>query len=555
MPQDAFTLKYVAGELKEKLCGGKISKIVQPARDELTFIIYTANGSVKLDACLSAQDSRLSVSRDEKSVPQNAPNFCMLLRKHLQNAEILDIVQPDFERIIYFDLRCVADFSASVMRLYFEIMGKYSNAVLCENGVIVGALKTAFLGENARRVLFGGVKYVPPEPQDKINPQDLSALAGLKIPADGDRAKFICDKIKGIAYATALEIESLYGEALTGGDIHGYIFDMPAEPCVTYLDGEPCDFKVRSVRSDRKIYPTLLEAQGAYYSYAYAKKLFLGKRSRLEGALHGAVKKLEKRLGIIEQKLSECADAENVRLKGELITANIYAVARGAEELEAVNYYDENGGTVKIELDATLSPAQNAQRYYKKYAKLKRTLASVTEQKKQALKRAEYLKSIACSISSAESVNDLEEIEEELDALNLLKRAQTARKKQAEIPYRSYRIGGFKILAGRNNIQNDRLTKSLSPDDIWLHTQRYHSSHVGIITGGRSVPNGVLLAAAEICAYYSDGRAGSKIPVDHTLKKYVKKPSGANAGFVIYTDYETLLADPKNHCGEDNGNE
>ena len=224
MPQDAFTIKYVAKELKELLCGGKISRIIQPSRDELTFIIYTGKSNIKLDACLSAQSSRLSISNDDKPVPLSAPNFCMLLRKHLQNAEILDIVQPDFERIIYFDLKCTSDFSSSVMRLYFEIMGKYSNAILTENGIIVGALKTTSIGENTRRVLFGGVKYTPPEPQDKVAPYDLSGLEEVMKYATGDKAKFICEKIKGVAYATALEMVMLYGDDITAQNIYDYIF-------------------------------------------------------------------------------------------------------------------------------------------------------------------------------------------------------------------------------------------------------------------------------------------------------------------------------------------
>ena len=547
MPQDAFTIKYIAEELKNALTGGKISKITQPARDELTFIIYTAKGNVKLDACLSAQDSRLSLSADEKPVPQNAPNFCMLLRKHLQNAEISDVRQPDFERIIYFDLKCVSDFSASVMRLYFEIMGKYSNAVLCENGVIVGALKTTAIGDNTKRVLFGGVKYQPPEPQDKINPDDVAAMDCVLLTPCPDKAKQISEKIKGICYATALEIVNFYGGNPTGSEIYDYIFNMRREPCVTYLDGNPHDFKVRSSEKDKKIYPDLLQAQSEYYSYVYNKKLFSGKKHRLESALSAAVKKTEKRLAAIRQKLLDCRDAEDIKLKGELLTANLYAVKRGDDRFKAVNYYDANGGTVEIQLDTALTPAQNAQKYYKKYAKLKLTQTSVCLQQDETLQKLDYLNGIASNIRAAENIFDLEETEQELTQLGLLKLPPERKKKPAEIPYRVYFADGFEILAGRNNVQNDRLTRSLAPEDIWLHTQKYHSSHVGIVTGGREVPDNVLLTAAEICAYYSDGREGNKIPVDYTRKKYVKKPPKSNAGFVIYTNYETLLADPDGH--------
>ncbi|MDE6597015.1 MAG: NFACT family protein [Clostridia bacterium] len=546
MPQDAFTIRYIADELKSELAGGKISRIIQPARDFLTFIIYTRKGNLKLDACLSARSARLSLGEGERPVPQVAPNFCMLLRKHLQNAEILDIVQPDFERIIYFDLKCVSDFSSTVMRLYFEIMGKYSNAVLTENGVIVGALKTSAIGENTKRVLFGGVKYVPPEPQDKIAPDDIEELTKA-LKSAGDKTEFLSGRVKGLAYATAVEMVEAYGENITAQNIYDYIFKEKAEPCVTYSDGQPTDFKVRSKSQSQKRYASILEAQCAYYSYEYEKASFRERKTKLESALGGAVKKAEKRLAIENEKLLECSGAENIKLKGELITANIYAIERGATSFKAINYYDPNGGEIKIDLDRALTPSQNAQKYYKKYAKLKRTQTAVTAQKKETEKRLDYLKSIAANISAAEKIADFAETEEELISLGLLKQPAVKNKKVVTPPYRTYILDGFKIISGRNNLQNDRLTKSLAQDDIWLHTQKYHSSHVAIITEGKTIPDSVLLTAAEICAYYSDGREGNKIPVDYTKKKFVKKPPATNAGFAIYTDYSTILVNPDPH--------
>lgn len=547
MPQDSFTLRYIAKELNSRLVGGKISRIIQPTRDSLTFIIYTGKGNVKLEACLSAQAARLNLTYGETAVPQVAPNFCMLLRKHLQNAEILDIVQPDFERIIYFDLKCTSEFTERYMRLYFEIMGKYSNAVLCENGVIVGALKTTALSENTKRVLFGGVRYIPPEPQDKLCPEDTEKINSLLKNFSGDKTKFICDNIKGISYATALEITSLYGENITAENIRDYIFNDPVFPCVVYANGEMSDFKVRSSEKDKTSYPDLLSAQSAYYAYTTEKKNFTEKKTKLSSALNSGIKKLEKRLAQMREKLDECKDMEEIKLKGELITANIYAVEKGASYFEAVNYYDENCGKIKVELDKTLTPSQNAQKYYKKYAKLKRTKQNVDKQLAEAQAQKDYLLTINAHICAAETLADLEETEEELFALSLLKRVENKKKKSVVTPYRTYFSNGFKIISGRNNIQNERLTKSLSPDDLWLHTQKYHSSHVAVITNGRAVPDSVIKVAAEICAYYSDGREGSKIPVDYSLKKFVKKPPASNTGFVIYTDYHTTLSEPNKH--------
>lgn len=549
MPQDAFTIKYVVNGLKQKLEGGKISRITQPEKDLLIFIIYTPDGNVKLEMCLAAKGCRLNLADADKPAPKAAPNFCMLLRKHLQNAQITAIGQIAGERIVYFDFDCTTDFERTQMRLYAELMGKYSNAVLTQNGIIVGALKTTAIGESTKRVLFTGAKYVLPEPQDKTAPEDLDGLEKLFANFDGDYVKFIADNVRGVAYSTAADIVETFNGKPTAKDVNRYICGGQTSPCVIYSDGEPFDFAVKYSGGNCKRYASVLGAQTAYYAFVCEKRAFEDMKRRLLSALSASIKKTEKRLAAIHQKLFDCRDMETVKLKGELITANIYAVKRGASEFEAVNYYDENGGKIKIALDKTLSPADNAQRYYKKYAKLKRTLTAVTEQKREAEAQESYLNSINSHIYAAESVCDLEETEEELKALGLIKDTQTGKKKTVkQTPFREFICQGYKILAGRNNLQNDRLLKSVSPQDIWLHTQGYHSSHVVILRRGADVPDGVLLTAAEICAYYSDGRNGSKIPVDYCERKSVKKPPKANAGFVIYNDYKTVLAVPNAHA-------
>ena len=548
MPQDAFTINFIAKELQRVLVGGKISKITQQSKDLLTFIIYTRKGTVKLEICLAAKGCRINLTDAEVPAPKTAPGFCMLLRKHLQNAEITRVEQIEDERIIFFDLDCTSEFELAKMTLYIELMGKYSNAVLVQNGIIVGALKTTAISESTKRVLFSGAKYTLPEPQEKHSPRNMAQITHIFDEASGDKAKIISDKIKGVSYATALEIVAAYGENLTANDVFNYLNDESCAPCVTFANGEPIDFKVRSAAAEKRPYNSVLEAQTAYYASINAKKDFEDKVRKLSSALASAVKKQEKRLAVMEQKLLDCRDMDTVKLKGELITANVYALQRGMDGFEAVNYYDENGGKIKIALDKSLSPADNAQKYYKRYAKLKRTALSVNEQKKETLEKLDYLNSISAHIRLAENLCDLVETEEELKDLGLLPKEQTNKKKTVQItPYRAYMLGGMKILAGRSNVQNDRLLKSISREDLWLHTQGYHSSHVAILSGGKPVPDEVLLAAAEICAYYSDGRAGSKIPVDYTRRAFVKKPPKANAGFVIYTDYKTVLVSPNAH--------
>lgn len=551
MPQDAFTIKYVVKELSGLLTGGKISKITQYGKDSLTFIIYTSSGTVKLDMCFSARDARISLTDADRPAPAQAPAFCMLLRKRLQNAQITYVRQIPSERIAVFGFLCTSEFEREELTLYAELMGKYSNAVLVKDGVIAGALKTTAIGETTRRVLLTGAPYVLPAPQEKTDPEDLPALKKLFETACGDAADFIAANVKGIAYVTAADIAETFGGEVTAERLYGYVTDGKTDPCVVAEGGVYTDFKAKYSGAGRISFPTLLEAQKAYYDRILADRSFSDAVKKLGSALRSALKKQEKRLQLSLDKLIECRDAESARLKGELLTANIYAVPRGADSFEAVNYYDPEQGAVKIALDKTLSPSQNAQKYFRRYAKLKRTRETAEAMKGETEGRIAYLNSIEAHLNAAENFADLEEIAEELKEAHLLRDEGKKRAKKAQpVPFRTFSVDGFTIYAGRNNIQNDRLLKSVSPNDIWLHTQGYHSSHTVIASGGKSVPDRVLQAAAEICAYYSDGRGGAKIPVDYTERKHVKKPPASPAGFVTYTDYKTALVDPHDHKEE-----
>ncbi len=555
MPQDAFTLRYVIRELDEKLRGGKISRINQPERDELTLFIYTGNGTVKLEICAHAQNCRINICSGEKTAPKTAPGFCMLLRKYIQNASIVSVTQPGFERIAHFKLRCSNEFEAADRSLYCEIMGKYSNVVLVQDGKILGAMKTTSLEMGAKRLLFPGAEYKLPEAQQKTNPDNAHELRNIfsSFGCGDYDADFLASKIAGISYSTALDIELAYGGNVNAESVHEYINGKFFSPCVTYKDGCPDDFKACCFSTEKKLYPSLLEAQSAYYGYIVKKKAFDYKKRRLLNAVSAAEKKCAKRLSLILSRLDECRDIEDVKLKGELITANIYAIERQSRKLVCVNYYDEDLPEIEISLDPHLTPAQNAQKYYKRYAKLKRTAQALFKQKEDAEKEKYYLESILCALETADEAEDLDETETELELCGVLKPSGApasgakGRKQDEKTPFRHYEYAGFTILAGRNNMQNERLKKSLSGDDVWLHTQKYHSAHVAVLSRGKSVPDDVIKIAAQICAYYSEARDGDKIPVDYTLAKFVKKPSGAKPGFVVYTDHKTALAAPNSH--------
>ncbi|MGN0823650.1 MAG: NFACT family protein [Candidatus Coproplasma sp.] len=559
MPQDAFTLKYIAKELSETFVGGKISKINQPSKDTLSLLIYTHSGTVKLTCDLSAKYCRLSVGETCPEVnPEVAPNFCMLLRKHLQNAEVLRVEQVNLERVIRFDFKCFSEFEIAEMSLYFEIMGKYSNAVLVKDGVIVGALKTASLETGARRVTLGGSKYLLPASQGKAEQNDLDAIkkafenkGGYM---DGSAAKFIAEKVAGVAYTTAEDIVALYGEDVSEEQVYSYLNEGELTPCVIYHDGVAIDFKARTSLGGVKR-ESLLLAQREFYDYAVYKKKFEDEKRKLNSALSSAVKKVEKRLADVYDKLSECEKADSVKLKGELITANIYAIERGMSLFEAVNYYDENCSKIKIDLDPLLSPSQNAQRYYKRYAKLKRTELNLSARKVDELAKLDYLKTIESNLVYAENLTDLKETRDELISLSLLPpppklKGGKNKSAKAESNFREYNFDGFLVVCGRNNVQNDNLTKGLDGEDIWLHAKTYHSAHVGIILQGKDVTDEVIKFAAEVCAYYSDARENGKVPVDFTKRKNVKKPKCTALGYFEYTNQKTILVAPSAHLKE-----
>lgn len=559
MPQDAFHIRRSAAELDALLKGGKINRVSQADKDEVTFIIYTGKTTVKLVLSTNASNARVCLSLTEKEPAPVAPNFCMLLRKHLLGAEILSVSQYAFERIVEIRLHCTTDFSECERVLHCEIMGKYSNLILTEKGVILGALKTSSLEDNARRVLLAGAKYAYPEPQDKLSPFDGEGLkeraeSFLSLRAEGasdeELARFLFENVAGLALPTARELLRFRPRETPVWEFVGeFCENRPCEPCVKYENGIPADFFSFPVAGGAPA-PSLNKAEDEYYTFKETKRAFEDKKRKLEAVVRALKKKQQKKLQDTLERLKDCEDMEAERIRGELVTANLWRLEKGMAECEAENWYAE-GERVKIPLDVRLSPSQNAQKYFKAYAKRKRTLDALLPRRKSEEDELEYTESVFASLSAADTREDLKEIEAELISLGLVKPQKEragGKKKEAPVPFREYTFGGFRIFGGRNNLQNDRLLKSCAPSDVWLHTQKYHSSHVVIATEGKKAPDEVLAFAAEVCAYYSDGRAGGKVPVDYCERKYVKKPPKAKAGFVTYSNYKTLLVTPDRHA-------
>lgn len=553
MPQDAFHLGYIARELSSALVGGKVNRITQANKDEVTLHIYTKKRSVKLILSTNASFARVLLTEKEKEPAPVAPNFCMLCRKHLLGAEILKVERYAFERILEITFHCTGDFSECNRILHAEIMGKYSNLVLTENGVIVGALKPSALDGGNSRPILAGVKYAYPTPQEKLSPFDIAALQerieSFSSAQEGEDleawANFLFENVAGLALSTARE---LMKKRPRGKDLALYLAEACGgeeyAPCVVKNGGEITDFFAFRVNGGEPK-ESVIKAADEYYTYKESGRLFAEKKRRLESAARALEKKQGKKIAELTEKLAASKNAEEQRIKGELLTANLYRLERGVKFLEAENWYEEGCPTVKIPLDVTLSPQKNAQKYFKAYAKAKRAKEFLTPMLEEAKREAAYAAGVLSSVLLADTDEDLKEIETELIGLGLLRapKDKVGAKKPPEIPFREFFCEGFRILVGRNNLQNDRLMRTAAPNDIWLHTQKYHSSHVIIVSEGKKVPDSVIKRAAELCAYYSEARGGNKIPVDYCEKRFVKKPNKAKAGFVVYTDYQTALAD------------
>ena len=571
MPQDAFHIRRLAQELNTFLVGGRINRISQVNKDELTFIVYTGKTTVKLILSANASNARVCLSLTEKEPAPVAPNFCMLLRKHLQNAEILEVRQHEFERIVELVVHCTTDFSECDRVLHCELMGKYSNVVLTEKGVILGALKTTALESENHRLLLAGVKYEYPAPQDKLSPFDGAGMRSrlqnyLSTHADGwekeDLSLFLFENVAGLAMPTAREIVRRAAERNQGADILSesaavplwafvgeFCQNEPNRPCLKMQNGGYADFFAFPVAGGVET-PSLCKAEDEFYTARESKKGFEDKKRKLETTVRNLKKKQSKKLQETLERLKDAEKAEEYRIKGELLTANLYKLEKGMKEVELENWYSPDMEKVKIALDATMPPSKNAQRYFKTYNKYKRAKEILTPMLQKEESEIDYTDSVGAAIAAAETELDLKEIETELMEMGLLRAPKErvgGKKKEQAIPFREYEHGGMKIYAGRNNIQNDRLLRAAAPEDIWLHTQKYHSSHVIIVTDGGQVRDETLLFAAEICAYYSDGKDGDKIPVDYCKRKFVKKPSKSKAGFVTYTDYKTVLVTPNGH--------
>lgn len=559
MPQDAFTLRYLCEELDAEFKGGKVNRIIQPAPEEVVFTVYTGAKTQRLYISVNPACPRIGIDNADRESPLTAPNFCMLLRKHLLSATVDGVSLVGFDRIVRIDFSASSEFfDAGKRTLFIELMGRYSNIILTENGKVSGGNRGVNFFDNGVRPLIVGRDYALPPSGDKKEPSDKSLIEYFaRYQSGGEKlSDYLVKGVRGISSDTAAEAVSEYCKTrpqFNAAEFYAFINDFAyrrkKQPCVIYNGGEVkdvCAFPYSVIAGEPKFFASLAEAEDVFFREKETAKRFREKKERVVAVVSSAIKKVKKRLSAINARLSDAENGEKERVNGELILANIYKIKQGDKSVAVTDYYD---GTEKtISLDPALTPAQNAERYYKRYNKAKRTLVAQLPQKEFAEAELVYLNGANDEIALAENASDAVLIAEELKAAGYIAKEKLPQKRRKEpAKYRVYAIDGFTVKVGRNNVENDELTFSAKGGDLWLHAKDYHSSHVIIETEGKDVPEKTIITAAEICAYYGKGREGGKSDVVYTKKKFVKKPPKSKPGFCTYTEFKTVTVKPDAH--------
>lgn len=577
MAFDACMMRAALSEFSEQFPEAKIEKVLQPANDEIDLCIHHGRSSRRLLFNVGPNAPRLQLTDVVKENPQQAPMFCMFLRKRLAGAKIVDVCQPSFDRIAEFSVQGYDEMGfRTEMKIVCEIMGKYANFILLDSErKVLNALKIIDFAASTVRQVLPGLTYQAPAMQEKknpltINPEDLR-LAISAFSGERTVEKFITSYFSGVATQIAHELcyrasgftdtemfrvdkERLFTVIL---DWQKLLIEENYRPTVAIdKNGKPIDYSYMDI--------TYLEDYAEVKSFATVSALFdfyFAEKDRLE-RIHQRAKDIttllnntrartEKKLAIQREALADSAKAEDYKKYGDLITANIYRIKKGEASFTAVDYYDELCPEITVPLDPKLSPAANAQRMYKLYSKAKKAKAVLTEQIAIWEAELKYIESVKAFLDAAECEQDLADIRDELFKSGYASRMRGYKppKVMRSKPLSFITSGGFTLLVGKNNLQNDRLTlKEADKNDIWFHTKDYPGSHVIMITDGKEPSERDYTEAAEIAAGYSQAN-GDLVAVDYTRVKFIKKPAGSKPGFVTYKTNYTAYVTPRKSLG------
>ena len=537
MPADAINYSFLAKELDSAISGGRIDKIVMS--DKSTIMLTVRAGGVNHNLLITAAASPRCYLTSKKITATDVPlSFCLHLRRHIGGGTIERVSALPFERILIFSVTARGDLGEQLKRnMIVEIMGKYSNVVVTDGEMkITEALKHISLGEG--RPILPGMKYVFPDDGDRFDPDDERA-DNLAL-GDADVARVMIKRLKGLSVATAEEILGIGGGIASGAK---KLLARGIAPVVYYDSGKPFDFSFcdyASIKGERRAFGTLSEAMDEYYGAVAETDGKTLAENAIRRTLNAALDKQRKKLGTFLRECENAKDFERERILGELITANLYKISPGDSSVTVDNWYD--GERLEIKLTEN-SPQEDAQKHFKRYQKKKRTVINLETQITDCRNAIDYLESVDTALSLSTEISDVEDIAEELESAGYLLR-QNGKKKSSVSEPRKFSIGGFDILVGKSNTQNDRITKEARGEDVWMHTQGFHGSHLVIRARGKKVPQGVLEKAAAIAAFYSKARQSENVPVDYTQAKNVHKKKGAAPGKVDYFGAKTLYVNP-----------
>ncbi len=572
MAFDACMMRAVLGEFSSEFPEAKIEKVLQPRNDEIDMVIHHGRLSRRLVFNVGPNAPRLQLSDKQKENPLKAPMFCMLLRKYFLGARIVSVTQPGFDRIAEFTVSCYDEMGFATEKIIVcEIMGKYANLIVLDSErKILAALKVIDFAASSVRQVLPGLKYQTPAMAEKIDPTEIDREIFYEklsqFPTERTGEKFITSTYSGIATQIARELvyracghtdtpvcnidaDRFYSVFREWQQI---LIDESYTPTIVFDNsGKPIDYSYMDItylgdNVDKRAYNSLSEMLDTYFEEKDRLEHIHQRAHDITTLLNNAQARTERKLGIQRQSLLDADKGEEYKQHADLITANLYRLQRGMESFTTVDYYDENCPEIEIKLDTRLTPSQNAQKLYKLYNKCKTAKVVLAEQIEIWERELRYLESVRQFLSRAECEQDVIEIRDELYRSGYASRLRgyVPPKKIASTPHKLVTSGGYQLLVGRNNIQNDNLTfKVASKGDLWFHTKDIPGSHVIMLCDGEEPSEQDYTEAASVAAKYSKA-TGDLVAVDYTRVKNIKKPGGSKPGFVIYKTNYTAFVRP-----------
>ena len=568
MAFDAFFLSAVLDEIQSRTAEARVDKIHQPSRDTVILQLKCRDGREKLLFALNPTAPRLHLTTASPENPAEPPMFCMLLRKHLLGARLVEIQRKPMERWAAFVFDCIDEMGDHVRKsLVAELMGRTCNLyLLSPEGRIIDCLRRIGLDESAKRAALPGLNYQQPSPIEKANPREwgredyvnLLSRPGADLLSDrlmdalGGLSPLICREAALFAAgSTDARVEGLDAE-IVGEKLALFFTEHLNHPTPCYYaqaDGTPKQFAFCPIRQygEYRQAESFSSLMDSYYTIRDKKDAMRQKSQAVRKTVQNLCTRLKRKLAIQEKELSATFDRERLRQLGDILTANIHRIRKGQTAIECEDFYDENMSLISIPLSPILSPQQNAAKFYKDYTRMKNAEKELTRQMELGEHELNYLHSVLEELDRAASDAELEEIRRELQDGGYLKADSGKRKmKQAKLaPMRFESTDGYPIYVGRNNRQNEELTfRSARKDDIWCHASKVHGSHVIISCGGTTPPDDTITQAAQLAAHYAESKGGQNIPVDVTAVKQVKKIPNGKPGMVIYHTYKTVIVNP-----------